>query len=500
MLSSDADWSLRSTVKKLNNFLMADWDRMNLHQQTREVVRDGMVYGTGLLKPFDNNNRVQCERAIPTSVLVDDRDALYGNPKNYLQIRHIPRHTLIDAFPDSAKFIEDASTISHLSHESFQISELIPVVEAWHLPTREGEKNGRHCIVIENTTLYDDTEYDNHLGPFVVFRWITRPEGFWGIGVVDQIKGIQLQIDKLILNIARAIHFVAKPTMFIKGSSKITPEQVDNDRDRYTVIYHQGETPITQYNSGVNGELVNYLQYLFEKAYQISGVSELAASARKPAGVNSGIALRNYADITSQRFLAAESDLHDYYVNCAKQTIYHATQIANNNDYYKIEVVNGDIYTTIDWKELKRAENQYIIRPLPVSNLGHTFAGRLEKVQELMQSGLVDPQTGLELMNLPDLEKHQNLQNSSRNLARKVVEKIIDDAEYTQPSELLDIPFLYSYAKQQWALLQVEDKNIPDENLELLEQLISETTMIIEQRQAQQQAQQQPQPAPVPQQ
>jgi len=66
----------------------------------------------------------------------------------------------------------------------------------------------------------------------------------------------------------------------------------------------EGTKPSYEVAPCVPQEMYAQLQRLIEYAYQQSGVSSLAAQGQKPAGLNSGEAIRNYDDIQSDRFAA----------------------------------------------------------------------------------------------------------------------------------------------------------------------------------------------------
>ena len=59
-------------------------------------------------------------------------------------------------------------------------------------------------------------------------------------------------------------------------------------------------------------EMYQWIQWLIQNAYQMSGISSLSAGGQKPQGLNSGEAIRTYDQIQEDRFAALAQALSEH--------------------------------------------------------------------------------------------------------------------------------------------------------------------------------------------
>lgn len=472
-LTSGGDVSLRQRAKDASRFVSGVFNDAGLYRENGKLTfKNALTYGTGILKWYaDHKGRIKCERVLPSQVFVDRIDSQYGEPRQYFQIRLVDKTTLKKMFPDKAREIEQSKTyLPHINNDaaSYQeaqsrVSDMIRVVEAWHLPSGCGEEDGRHTITAEGVVLFDDQEYNNHMGPFTIYRWLNRPVGFWGIGISEQLRGIQTEINQVAYNIQRAIHLVSKPYMFIEERSKITPDKIDNDRDRLSVVYYKGQPPNLKNFEANNPEMYRYLESLFQKAFEIVGASQASATSRKEPGLVSGIALQTVLDIETERFLEAEQAWQEFYVDCAKQVLFLSGELEDvETDYAK-----GDVYYRIKYQDFSKYIDSLQVKAYPISMLPKKPEGRLERVSQMMEGGLLSAEDGLQLLDFPDIERHMKLKLAPRLVIEKIVEKILEEGEYTPPDKYMDLEYAARHATESYYLAKF-DEDASDENLGLL--------------------------------
>jgi hypothetical protein len=77
-------------------------------------------------------------------------------------------------------------------------AEMIECVESWHLPSVNDADDGRHVIHMKNVIL-EDEQYTYTRFPFVFMTWGDACVGFAGISLAEQLKNIQMEINKLAL-------------------------------------------------------------------------------------------------------------------------------------------------------------------------------------------------------------------------------------------------------------------------------------------------------------
>jgi hypothetical protein len=229
-------------------------------------------------------------------------------------------------------------------------------------------------------------------------------------------------------------------------------------------------------------ELYQQLQNLKSAAFEQLGVSQLSASAQKPAGLNSGKALREYNDIESDRFMTIGQAYERFFLELARLTVDCAKDIYTREGKYEVKVPGKKFIETIDWKDIDLEEDEYFLKIFPVSSLPNDPAGRLQTVQEYVQAGFITPRTARRLLDFPDLEAVEDLESAKEDYLHKILEKMVDaDLE----DENADISEIYTGPEMAYDDIQLARElaleyyqqgklnNMPEANLELLRNFLS---------------------------
>ena len=469
-LTSGGDFSQQRKGKLLEKFCDGQFYRTKLYEVAPEVFMDSCVFGTGVLKVYEHNSDILCERVFPEEIMVSIEEAKYKKPRSIFQVKAVPRDVLTYTYPEYADRIKEASTFETEEYNAgSNVNEMVQVVEAWHLPSIEGAPDGRHVICLENLTLLDEN-YEHNYFPFVFLRWSDRLLGFWGQGLAEQLMGIQLEINTLLQNIQQQMH-LAKPKVFLETGSQIADHQINNEE--WGIVDYIGQPPVFYVPKTVSGEVFSHLDRLFNRAYQISGVSELAAMSKKPAGLESAVALREFSDIETERFMIVAQNYESMFMEAARQMIDLARRIAERGDDYEV-VSSGDKYIEqIKWKDIDLREEQYVMKIWPTSLLPQSPAGKLQKVIELAQSGIIqDPGTILKLLDYPDIESVTQYMTADQDEIDMLIENMVDKGKYVQPEPYSNLAL--SVKRVQQAYLRAKINNAPDGRLALLRRYIDD--------------------------
>lgn len=138
---------------------------------------------------------------------------------------------------------------------------------------------------------------------------------------------------------------------------------------------------------------------------------------------------------------------------------------------------------TVDWKDIKLKEDEYVLKAFPVSSLADDMTGRLQEVQELAQAGMISPRTARKLMRTPDLEMSDNLANAAEDLICKLIEDMIDAPEgeevYHAPEPFMDLTLAKQLCLEYWNYAKFQ--SAPDSVLQLLQQFNEQVDEIVQQ-------------------
>jgi len=458
-------------AKKLGYLSDGIFQENDVFDKARGIVRDALVFGDGFLHIYSGDgHRVRMERVIPYEILVDELECVGGGqPTHMYRLKLVSREALMEMFPEhKEKIAASQQVFSTNIHITSPATDQIEVLEAWKLGSGEERKNGRHLLAVPDAVLHYG-EWTGKRFPFARLSWTQPFSGYWSQSLAEQLKSTQLEINKLLAVQQRSYHLAGSFKILVQNGSQIPVESFNNNIG--TIIKYTGQRPDYITPPVLPPEFYRNLETLIQRSYQISGVSQLSAFSQKPAGLNSGVALREYNDIESARFLEFSQDIEQFFVDAAKCSMSMAGQIAEANaGHYPVTVRNSKALTTLDLKEIKLKEEDYTIGVFPASSLPQEPAGRLEAIDDLVKRGLIDPVEQRELLNFPDIEASNQLSTAQDEYLKEVFEKMLDDGEYTSPDPLDNLQLARKLALQYYALGKKLGEG--EEKLELVRQFI----------------------------
>jgi len=437
--TDNGNYKQRKLAKQMNDFINGEMYQTKAYELGELMLRDGAVFGTGCLKIYEtDDHKIALERKLLTEIFVDPNDAYYGKPTQMFELKLVDRSILQELFP---KYKSDIALAEQAFPENSadgnrSISDQIIIVEAWHLPSSKTSNDGRHVIICSAGKILDE-EYNKDYFPFVFFHYSPRPLGFWGQGLAEQLMGTQSQINEMLITISLSINLVGVPRVFVESGSKVGKATLNNNIG--AIVPYSGTKPIYEVAPCIPQEMYAQLERLIQFAYQQSGISALAATAQKPAGLNSGEAIRSYDDLQSDRFATLQKRYVNVYEELAYKFCDMAKDIAEREGSYQTIYPNKDGTREINLPEVKKLNDPFVIQCYDTSSLPKEPAGRLQKVTEMMQAGLVDPEEGRRLLDFPDIEQVDKLANASEERILKVLDEIVDEGKYTPPDPFMDL-------------------------------------------------------------
>lgn len=454
-LTEDGNYEQQKKAKSLTQFLDGQFDYMKIYSKGATVFRDGGIFGIGGLKfsVDTDEGTVECERVLIDEIFVDDADAVYGQPSQIHHVKYVSKSALAAKFPLLKDKINAAASAFQATNMRSYNADLIRVYESYRLPSKSGGEDGRKVLAIETCTL-SDVEWKKDYFPFVFHRWCERVSGFWGLGIAEELYGTQTEINKILRNIDRALSLVAVPRMYVQPGAMPTAKMDNN----IGAIITTSTPPTFQTPTAMNGETYNHLKWLVQSGYDQIGISEMSATGQKPAGLDSGIAIREYEDVTSERFMVIGQKWEEFYLEAAKITIDLNKDLMGMGKAVTVKIQDKDFLDTINWKDIDLAEDKYILRCFSANILPTTPAGRLAKVQELMQAGLIPIEEGLKLLDFPDFKAYRNQALASSDLADKMIDSCLN-GKYIAPEPQMNLAQALSTAQNRYLEAKLNKAN-----------------------------------------
>ena len=347
-LTDGGDSKARKLAKQMNNFIQGEFHQSDAYKLGVEILKDAAAFaGTGCIHIYPGaDNKVKLERVLNTELLVDPNDAMYRTPRQLYRLKLIDRNVLAAEFPDHKARVASAENayIDSASAEK-SVADLVMVVEGWHLPSGPGAKDGIHTIACSQGSLFEEP-WDKDYFPFVMLDYNPRLLGMWGQSLSEQLMGTQVEINKLLMTISKSINLIGVPRVFVENGSKVVKAHLNNEIG--SIITYSGTKPEYSVAPVLPQELYAQLQRLVDYAYQQSGISAMSAASQKPAGLNSGQAIREYDDIQSDRFAELNKRYDQMYVELAYKMIDCARDIALDTGSYQTVYPNKDGVKEID--------------------------------------------------------------------------------------------------------------------------------------------------------
>jgi hypothetical protein len=476
-LTNAGDFKSRRKAQKLNTFAKGALYQSGANRLRPTIERDAAIFGTGILHVYGADDKRLCaERVFPWELLVDNVEAMYGEPRTLYRRKFVDRAVLLELFggdEETKKAIRDAKEASKNEIGRDTLADQVEVWEAWRLPSGTDANDGRHVIAIDCATLLDE-EWTRARFPFAVRRYADPVIGFWGQGIAERLTGIQLEINKLLLRIQKAHHMLGRPLVILDEVSGIPESHITNEVAAILVKNGGGNPIQVETSPTMPSDVYQHLMTLRGQAFEEIGVSQLDATSRKPAGLDSGAALREYNDIGSERFLPQGKRAEDWVIDVTRVCLDEARELGG----LTVDAPDKRGAKRIAWKDVSLEDEAYILQCYPTSALPQQPAARLQKVQELISTGFIPREQALDLIEFPDLDGYRDQQTAAIDAVRSRIDAILDGEEYIAP-EAFDNPQLIM-ALALPVYLRERETGAPEDILEELRRYLNEAGALVQ--------------------
>ena len=486
-LTDDGDWGMQQQAKKLTKYTYGQFYKTKVYEETKKALRDACIFGDGFVKHWhDSQGNINVKRVFKPSLIVNQAEVMYAQePKTIYEVRVVDKGTLKEKYPDFKHEIDEAS-ISDIPFfiDSFESNhQLAVVVEAYRVAHKTVDKEGKeilhpgkHFIGISTATfVYEDFKKEKI--PYTRIQYVPNAVGYYGKGVAEIITGHQVELNKMLRRISRSMNIMSSPNILVDYMSEIIDTHFNNEVG--TIIKYKGAPPAYNFPMGINPVAIDWFSFVYQKAFEELGLSQLTAQSKKPSGLDSGKALREYNDIETERFAELAQAWEQFHLDIADAIIDHSKQIADEGG--DVVVLSPDKYGAqkIDFKKIKLKNSEYVMQVYPTSMLPKTPAGRLAYVQEMLAAGLLEPQEGLSLLEFPDVSEITENKNAGTDDIKWTVYTIIEDGVYNPPEPYQNLDYGIQYMNSTY--LRMKSRGLPVERLDLLQKWINDALSLKEQ-------------------
>jgi hypothetical protein len=471
-LTEKAPYTKQQSAKKLSQFIEGFFEENEVYEKGQQVFQYGGVYGTGFLKPYRVHDQIMVDPIIASEVWTDEIDSLYGYPQVMFQVRYLHRDTIADSYADGDEELKNrikgAQPAKDLPTGNPYASETLQLVEAWKLPTNKDKSDGKRILFVDGVTIAFEP-WEKTYFPFAKFTWSPRLLGYFGSGIPEELIGIQIEINRILKDISEAHTLFAVPRVLAHDNARMS---VITNKIGSILKWHGKERPEFFTPQAFPSEVYQHLERLYNRAFEITGVSQLSATGKKPSGLDAAVALREYQDIETDRFMLAGQRYEKLYLQLATMIVDIADEIYEANPKLSAKVKGRKFIQSISWKDINLDKDAYIMDVFPASALPRSPAGRIQTAQEWYKEGIIDKEEFLKICDIPDLEDLTSLKLASIDDAKAMIEQMLDHGKSQVPNTLGNLQLQLQISQS--AALRAKQDGYPEERLELVYSFIKQ--------------------------
>lgn len=476
-LGEGANYSTKRRALGLTKFCDGMFYALKQYETSLQIALDAFVFGTGIQKVIAGETEIASERVFPDEFIVDDIDGrLVGpncGPRCVYQYKDVPREVLAHRFPKYRDeiYAADWSRRREGTLSSYGMTGLstrqdpVSTIEAYHLPSGKDAKDGRKTWCISNATFVDDKWERDHF-PYAVYRWAQRPLGFRGRGLAEELESIQVELQYTLEKIQEAFTLAAPQIWVAKGSGV----NVSGLTNQIGAVYEfNGTPPIFNNPQAIGGDVIAHAESLWQRGFEIAGITVLSATGQKPAGLNSGESLRVYNDTGSKRFQAAGQRWESFHMNVAELMIEAARDMGP--DYSVMAKGDRDVQM-IKFKDVDLDRDKYVMQVFPINFLPDTPSGKLDTIRDAAD---INPEVAgqmLEALQFPDTEKIFSQHTAQANMCDRLIEEMLEKGKYRPPESFMALDLFIK--RMGPAILNADMDGVADQKIDLVRQFVTE--------------------------
>lgn len=415
-------YNTRKVVKNIQTYFDMIYDRVSIHEKMADTFRMSAICGKGAI--YINPITYNITTLPAWTYAYSNSDSKYSEPKRML-IKYL-------SFP-----------VVNLKDYGIEAPKNAQTVVLWHYIDAINHTQELYVNGMSKKQL----KYTPDILPIVELFYNKPIFGNNTLSVVQQLDGIQTQIDLINSKISACAQLSPANTTYVIEGSNLTTSDVDN---RVGKVFGVRMPPGTNTPPVVNvapplfdNQWLNLLEYYIKQAYEITGVSQLSAMSKKPSGADSGIALQTLEDVESDRLEIALN----HYINAYKELAKVIIEVLPEKESILPESLNT---STMKWSDVKKQTNLFKIQYSTATALSKDPAEKIKQIMQMSQIGLVPQSKIAHYLDMPDLENAFSGASAVADGVEQCIQRAIEYEDY-------DIPEFVSYKDLAQAIAKEEN-------------------------------------------
>ncbi len=437
---------------------------------------DKCVLGTGVTKIHAVNGRPAIDRVLISDILIDEELMGPGeDPPQVIHRQEVPRAAMLvyakkwGANDTILKAIQDAPALM-TSGIAGRRNDLIAVYDAYSKPI-DDENPGRHAIAIENC---DEAllveEWKSPRLPFLFQRWQRPTTGFYGIGIIEQVLGIQIEINKFYRNVSKALTRWGGVTAFIPTQMKLDTTQWTNAPEGKFIPYDGTGGSVTMITAPKLSSEVEWLNWQIENGYRVTGIPQNTAFAEREPGIPSAEGQRQMSKKAASRLAPQSKQFEATHVNAAWLLDDVLRKLRADEEELVISTAtDGSLHKVNVDKAISLKPGTYKIDIFAGNLLSRHPATRREEIKDLANAKIFDNDELRALLGgASDIKAALGKRPDIKGYYQKQIKRAIDKGEATRPESFWRAHLPVGVQLYSDALFEAQSEGVPEARLQVL--------------------------------
>jgi len=447
-LTTAAEWGTSRIAERRSRVLQGQMYDLGVFQLVPRAFGDACDGGTGYVYGcLDSNGLPSLERCLHNEVYVDPEDGRYGMPERAARVRFVDRKKLLKQHPTMRAKIMEASGPIGQDYMDFFIkrsskADKVRVVEAWQCASSEGANDGLYVKSISNCAL-EERKYRWTELPIVRVVFAERAQGYYGQSLTERMMPAQMRVCEIDDYIARCQKLGSSSKWFVFQNSGVTRDDITNVPDQVLDVRSPDLMPQHVVHTATPPDLLEQRREVKSDVMNQEGFGDNATTGDVNKGLSSARAVRAAHDVRSQRFINPTRYLEDAYLGVVRLIERLNDECAELDPNYapKARYRSGrrTWLKTSRWLDLSLKEHDATVQMFPISAQATTPQGKWSSVEEWVQAGFVSKPQAMDLMEFPDTEAFEALENANYDLVHEQIDNIIS-LDNVREDMLLPVP------------------------------------------------------------
>ena len=347
--------------------------------------------------------------------------------------------TLKKEYPNKAAKIKQSTQVKSFDADTLSehfLEEDTVIYEFFHKKTKHCP-NGSYIKFTDDVILeMSDLPYSHGNLPLIRITDMDIPEQLNGVSQYELVKPIQNMHDNLSTLLAKNIYMMGHAKWVMpRGACKI--ESLGNDN---TIVQYQGPVPPQMLQVQPNPpEAYSFRESLRNEMGQIYGVQGVSRG-QPPKGITAAVALQFLNEQEQERNSTTVIKHNDMIKALARMTIAVCGDYYDPEDGRMLRIVGKNNKYTIKHFDTANLSKNYDVRLELGSGLPESKAGKVQRIIEIMQMkpDLLSNERWIDLLDLGDTEKMNNLLTAAIRSAESENEDILAGRPVGDPEEFED--------------------------------------------------------------